>query len=244
MTVRRIPFGGTLNFRDIGGYPVRGGGATRWGAVYRSDSLHHLTADDLPAFDALGVKAIYDLRRAGEIERFPGPREYVHLEVPGGDLGTAAFAELRTRQDGENWLAADYAAMLGGAAAAFGELFSRLARDGRLPAVVHCLGGKDRTGLAVALLLTALGAARDDVLDDYELTSEYQRPRLPEVVEAFAAQGMARPAAEGVLGTPRWAMARALAELDESWGGIGAYLLGPCGMAPGTLDALRANLVG
>ena len=62
--IRRIPFAGALNFRDIGGYPTGTEGRTRWGAVYRSDSLSFLTPDDLPAFDALGIKAIYDLRRS------------------------------------------------------------------------------------------------------------------------------------------------------------------------------------
>jgi protein-tyrosine phosphatase len=57
--------------------------------------------------------------------------------------------------------------MLANAAASFGELFARLADRGRLPAVIHCLGGKDRTGLTVALLLTALGVPREIVLDDY-----------------------------------------------------------------------------
>ena len=69
--IRRVPFAGALNFRDIGGYPVLSGGQTRWGAVYRSDSQHVLTQDDLPVFDALGVRAIYDLRRAGELAALP-----------------------------------------------------------------------------------------------------------------------------------------------------------------------------
>ncbi len=64
---RRIPFAGALNFRDIGGYPTKNGGHTRSSAVYRSDSLHYLTPQDLPAFDALGIEAIYDLRRASEL---------------------------------------------------------------------------------------------------------------------------------------------------------------------------------
>lgn len=51
--------------------------------------------------------------------------------------------------------------MLTGAAASFGALFSQLAAAERLPAVIHCLGGKDRTGLAIALLLTALGVRRE-----------------------------------------------------------------------------------
>jgi protein-tyrosine phosphatase len=164
-------FAGALNFRDIGGYPVAGVSVTRWCAVYRSDSLHYLTDGDLAAFDAPGVKAVYDLRRPGEIARFPGPRDHVHLEIPSGDLATWPAVGLRTRRDGEEWLAADYLAMLARAAPAFGDLFARLADDGRFPAVVHCLGGKDRTGMAVALLLTALGADRGTVLDDYELTS-------------------------------------------------------------------------
>jgi protein-tyrosine phosphatase len=242
VSIRRIPFAGALNFRDIGGYPVPGGGLTRWGAVYRSDSLHTLTAADLPAFDALGVKTIYDLRRTREIERWPGPRDYVQLEIPGGELDLVPAEQFRSRRDAEEWLAADYVGMLGRAASAFGTLFTRLAGEELLPAVLHCFGGKDRTGLSVALLLTLLGVGREEVLDDYELTSECQRPRLPEVVELFVASGMTRDGAEGVLGTPRWAMARALSELDDAYGGIESYLLGPGGITPPTIAALRECL--
>jgi protein-tyrosine phosphatase len=240
--IRLLPFAGVLNFRDIGGYPVAAGGLTRWQAVYRSDSLHFLTAGDLAAFDALGVKAVYDLRRPAELARFPGPRAHLHLEVASGDLAQWPAASLRTRRDGEEWLAADYLSMLATAAPAFGGLFSHLAADGKLPAVVHCLAGKDRTGMAIALLLTALGVDRVTVLDDYELTSRYHASRVPEVVEVLAKLGIARPAAEGLMSTPRWAMAQALRELDQAYGEIGRYLLGPGRMTPQTLDALRASL--
>jgi protein-tyrosine phosphatase len=240
--LRCVPFAGALNFRDIGGYPVPGGGVTRWRAVYRADSLHYLTDGDLLAFDALDVKAVYDLRRPGEIARFPGPRDYVRMEIPSGDLAKWPTACLQTRRDGEEWLAADYLSMLAGAAAAFGSLLSRLAEDGQLPAVVHCLGGKDRTGMAIALLLTALGVDRGIVLDDYELTSRCHASRVPEVVEAFTRLGIARPAGEAIMSTPRWAMAQALRELDQAHGGIQQYLLGPGSMSPETLGVLRANL--
>ena len=242
--IRRVPFAGALNFRDIGGYPVAGGGVTRWRAVYRSDSLHYLTDADLAPFDALGVKMVYDLRRPGEIARFPGPRDYVRLQIPSGDLAAWPAASLQTRRDGEEWLAADYLSMLAGAAPDFGSLLARLADDGSLPAVVHCLGGKDRTGMAIALLLTALGADRGTVLDDYELTSRCHTARVPEVVEALARLGIGRPAGEALMSTPRWAMAQALRELDQAYGGIREYLLGPGGMSAQTLSALRANLVG
>jgi protein-tyrosine phosphatase len=242
--LRRVPFAGAVNFRDIGGYPVAGGGVTRWRAVYRSDSLHFLTDDDLLVFDELDVKAVYDLRRPAEIARFPGPRGHVPMEVASGDLATWPTGGLRTRRDGEEWLAADYLSMLSAAAPAFGGLFSRLADDQGLPAVVHCLAGKDRTGMAMALLLTALGVDRGPVLDDYELTSRCHASRVPEVVEALAQLGIARPAGEAIMSTPRWAMAQALRELDQVHGGIERYLLGPAGLSPRTLTALRANLTG
>lgn len=121
--------------------------------------------------------------------------------------------------------------MLASAAASFGELFSRLADPERLPAVIHCLGGKDRTGLSVALLLTALDVPRQVVLDDYQLSGDYRGAACaPEVVELFVGSGIARQAAEGLVGAPRWVMARALAELDETYAGIEGYLLGPGGM--------------
>ena len=79
---RRIAFTGVWNFRDIGGYETLDGRMTRWGRVFRPDSLRCLTADDLESFDRLGIRAIFDLRRAQELEEFPGPRPFVHLPLP------------------------------------------------------------------------------------------------------------------------------------------------------------------
>jgi protein-tyrosine phosphatase len=170
--IRRIPFQGALNFRDIGGYLAAGGLQTRWRLIYRSDSLHFLTAEDLPVFDALGVRSIYDLRRSSDLRDHPGPRDHIHLELPSSDPATTGKGPgLSSRLDGENWLLAEYRTMLAGAAISFGNLFTRLSQDTRLPAVIHCVGGKDRTGLTVALLLTALGVDRELVLDDYQLTT-------------------------------------------------------------------------
>lgn len=242
--IRKVPFAGALNFRDIGGYPCNGG-QTRWGVVYRSDSLHFLSPADLPVFDALGIEAIYDLRRSDEIGQHPGPRAHVHLALPSGNpLARGEPQKLTTRRDGEQWLLADYYGMLAAAATSFGDLFTRLTDPARVPAVIHCLGGKDRTGLTAALLLTALGVDREVVLDDYELSNDCRGVRhVPEVVELFVDSGMTREAAEGVLSAPRWAMASALEHLDDSYVGIENYLLGPCGMSQMTLNALKAALV-
>jgi protein-tyrosine phosphatase len=181
----------------------------------------------------------------GKSPHTPGPHEYVHIELANRDpLEDGKSAGLVTRRDGERWLLADYRRMLASGAVTFGELFSRLAAPGRLPAVIHCLAGKDRTGLTVALLLTALGVPRLVVLDDYQLTNDYRGvAHSPQVVALFVQAGLARPTAEGLLGPPRWVLAQALGELDDTYDGIASYLLGPGGMRPAALAALRTALL-
>ena len=238
---RWVRFVGCLNFRDLGGYPTATGTTTRWGQVFRSDSLHHLADGDLEVFDALGVEAVYDLRRRGEVDQHPGPRHHIHLELPSRDLALTDPAMLRTASDGERWLREDYFGMLEGGGPVFARLFAGIARaDG--PIVFHCWSGKDRAGTTATLLLTALGVDRDIVLDDYELTSRCRTGRhTPDVVDFFVGSGISRPAAEALLGTARQAMADALQHLDTVFGGADAYL-SAAGLAPDDLHALRHRL--
>ena len=240
---RRVPFAGLMNFRDLGGYSSTLGGTTRWGRVFRSDSPHGLTVEDLPVFDALGVETIYDLRRLDEREESPGPRTSVHHLLPSRRVADADLETLKDRADGERWLLEDYLGMLDDGAPVFGQLFSALASAAG-PAVIHCYGGKDRTGMSSALLLSALGVRRDDVLDDYELTSSYHTDETIEtIVVVFADSNIPRDAALGMLSTPRWVMATVLDTLDRDRGGIEAYLRGPGAMEGEALSALRARLL-
>jgi protein-tyrosine phosphatase len=110
--------------------------------------------------------------------------------------------------------------------------------------VVHCAGGKDRTGLAAALLLSWLGVDRKIVLDDYELTGRTQTPeRHREILDRFVSAGMSHDAAVALLAAPRWVMAEALDVVDDEYGGVEAYLRGPAAMSVETLDALRLQLL-
>jgi protein-tyrosine phosphatase len=239
---RRIALGAVINFRDLGGYETVTGGTTRWRSVFRSDSLSKITPADRVAFEELGIKAVLDLRSSEERELKPTVAGSRHMPFTSRPPLVDART-LRTREEAENWLAAEYPYMLEHAGPDIGRLFGWLADEDHLPAVFHCAGGKDRTGLATALLLTLLGVERETVLDDYELTSQFAGERdLAPVIETFCSSGMSRAAAEGLLSTPRWAMASALDQLDERYGGVEAYLLGDAGMSHGDLAALRQHL--
>jgi len=113
-----------------------------------------------------------------------------------------------------------------------------------VPAVVHCTGGKDRTGVVAALVLEAVGVPRETVLDDYELTAKYRRrEHQTSSLQTLLASGLAPEAAGAVLGAPRWAMADALAWIDATHGGVDTYLSGPAGVDQDALGRLRAVLV-
>lgn len=239
---------GATNFRDLGGYATLDGGITRWGRVYRSDGLQSLTDDDVGHFQRLGIKVVYDLRRDEERAGFPNrvPSVALCLMTPVIEAGVEPFdrASATAQRDGEAMLHAIYVNMLDHAGGVIGTMFGALTNPTRLPAVFHCHAGKDRTGIVAALLLEALGVDRATVLDDYELTATY---RLREHQDGSFARllesGLVPEAAAGVLGAPRWAMAETLERLDERYGGIESYLLGPAGLDRETLDQLRYELV-
>jgi protein-tyrosine phosphatase len=247
--VRRVPFEGVQNFRDLGGYRTVDGGRTRWGRVFRADSLHKLTVGDRELFERLGLRVVYDLRGDREREVNPTVADAVHLPVVGhvrseGDDEATARAALLEASDGERVLAELYVGMLVHSAPLFGSLLRGLAAPDGLPAVFHCHAGKDRTGMVAALLLLAVGVSRADVLDDYELTrryrtSDHQQDSLANLLRL----GMAPEAAAGVLATPRWAMEQALDALEGEHGGIDAYLAGPVGLDADTLAQLRTATV-
>jgi protein-tyrosine phosphatase len=245
---RRLPFDGVTNFRDLGGYPTRQGTHTRWGLVFRSDALHKFTAADLASYEALGLNAVYDLRGDAEREVYPNPFPSTQLALL-SQVSVAAdppeTGSFEGAQGGERLLREMYRGMLDGAASVLGRLLGGLAEPGSLPAVFHCTGGKDRTGIASALLLELLGVHRDAVLDDYELTRLYRRrEHQSESYENLLARGLPPEAAAAVLGAPRWAMAATLDDLDELYGGIDAYLTGPAALTQDTVGRLRELLTG
>jgi len=245
---RRLAFEGVQNFRDLGGYRTDDGGHTAWGQVFRADSLHKLTPSDLVAFERMGVKVVYDLRGDEERATHPNPIDSIQLAVIGqprdGERRAIDSDTFRAAADGERVLRDVYLGMLTHSARLFGQLITGLVDPDNRPAVFHCHAGKDRTGVAAALLLLGLGVDRETILDDYELTRRYRTlDHQQDSLANLLAIGMSPEAAVGVLATPRWAMRETLDALDRDFGGIEAYLTGPAGMTASSLVELRNSLV-
>ena len=247
---RRVPLKGAVNFRDLGGYRTTDGRMTRWGRVFRSDGLHTLTAEDRETFNQLGLRVLYDLRLDNERIAHPNllPADAdlrsVGLVISGGTEADGGLPALERLVQGEHFVLGTYRDMLREAAPVFGALLTGLTEPGGLPAVFHCVFGKDRTGLAAALLLTALGVSLEDVLDDYELTGRYQtKEDVADALARLEGAGLAPETAAALFGSPRWIMETALSEIEESHGSITGFLLGPAQMSRRTLTTLHEQLV-
>lgn len=235
------PLQGASNFRDLGGYPGRGGAPVRWRKLFRSDHLGALTDADQAALAGLGLARTFDFRgvaeRAATPYRLPGVTQHSLAIEPtvvqrmdeltaGGRTLTAPVVEALMKDL--------YRALINDNAARFAELFHHLLQDDA-PAVLHCTAGKDRTGVAAALVLLALGVPRELVLQDYLLTNELM-PLPPQL------HGNAPPEALAVL----WQVQQdfldtALAIIDADHGGVERYLRQRLGVGTAALNTLAAR---
>ncbi|MCR2783708.1 MULTISPECIES: tyrosine-protein phosphatase [unclassified Microbacterium] len=258
---------GTVNFRDTGGMPLASGGTTREGVLYRSDALSGLTPEGLEQLAATDIDVIVDFRTPFEQQmapdRLPASRTFRTLQLPllEGALTALAQQAMQTGQQAGNPDAAAraigdalerlptlgtlYLGMLQHAASAFAELARAIATPsaGNEAVLVHCTAGKDRTGVAIALILDAVGAEHDAIVADYTLSERnLVGPWADRMLGTVAAMGVPLTPALTTLvaGSPASAIEEALAWVHAQ-GGAAAYL-GTGGLTDDELTALRARL--
>ncbi|MFH5924366.1 tyrosine-protein phosphatase [Roseomonas xinghualingensis] len=199
---RRIKLAGCTNLRDLGGYRAHGGRRVRFGQVYRASSLASLTEEDLLTFGRLGLRSIVDLRGVQESARMPSrlpepAPEIVALPVEptvGASLRDILTTGRATGEDVLTLLGQAYAAYASEKLHLFRDLLVLVADPARRPLAFHCTAGKDRTGFGTALLLMALGVARDEIVADYLATNRFWRREhaLPEGTPPEAAEALNR----------------------------------------------------
>ena len=178
---RVIALEGATNVRDLGGYRTRDGRIVRWRRLFRADGLHRLTGNDHRILTELGIAAAYDLRygpeRAGEPARLPAEIRSVHIGL--ADRPEASFLDslglggVPTVENAADYLLGAYDRYPELYADACRTLLEHLSEPGNGPCLFHCTAGKDRTGFAAALILSALGVPYETVLEDYLLTNAH-----------------------------------------------------------------------
>ncbi len=253
---RAIPLGGVHNFRDYGGYRVLGGGRVQRGLLFRSGQHCDATDDDLATIDALGLRHIIDMRGNSEREKYPCRRSAAfdaqlvfydgetaalapHVEAAEGALSEAVAHEKMERLYSNLPFRAPLIAILK-------DYFAALAK-GEGASLVHCLAGKDRTGMAVALLHHALGVHPDDAMEDFLLTNTVGNidARVAAGAETIRAKwGAIDDATIRVLmGVDARYLEAARKAVETEHGSIDAFLSDVLEVDEARRDALRLHLV-
>jgi protein-tyrosine phosphatase len=227
------------NVRHLGGYATRDGRTTTDAAI-RSASLHRLTERGLEQLRERDVLTIVDFRSDVERERdvTPDTRRFgirvVHAPVFQHDASPAGLA-------GEfPGFAAVYAMFLEVGAPAYRVLLETLAEaDGRV--LFHCAAGKDRTGVAAALLLELAGVDDETIIEDYAVTERLLAPLKDQWLPQMRERGFDETKAAALLAAPRADMEATLRHLRERFGDGEGYARA-IGVADSAISAVRARL--
>ena len=188
---RVLPLDGGINFRDLGGYVNKDGKAVRWRKVFRCGHLSNLSEQDLDELEKIGVNKINDFRREDEQRQSPSKclrADFIDdYQISIGDISRFwefLFDGELTPESSHELVVNSYRSCINDVIPAFTKFMRELVNNLDGVSVFHCSAGKDRTGMAAALILGALEVPRKVIVEDYLLTRKYYNPtRLIEIIE-------------------------------------------------------------
>lgn len=254
---RTIPIASVPNLREVGGIATADGRPVRTGLLYRSAALDGLDGADATAFARLGIRTIYDFRteaeRAQRPDRIPLGARHVVADVlqdmagnkPGQIMETMRDPASASRAFGDGKGVAMFVdqyrnfVRLDSARRAFGMAFRSVTDERSRPVLIHCTGGKDRTGWAVAALQLMLGVSAEPIMADYLASNQHLRPGFEDYFADFEARG----GDPEVLGSFLWVrpeyLEAALEEMRRSYGTVEGYFADGLGLGDRGLEDLR-----
>ena len=258
-----LSFEGIINARDLGGLPA-GGGFVRPGCLLRTAFLAEATDNDIKRLQELPLKAIFDFRSLPEAEAAPDRQvpgaEIIHLptldqeaERASGeavpeqtwldlprhivDLSFTHLFQKKARELYPSLILSEFSQLQ---YAAFLNMIILKGEDGAV--LWHCSQGKDRTGIGAALILGILGASRETIVEDFDLSNRVYKP----LVDSLCAQVAAKGGGEGEMDVIRAFMGvstrnfcATLDLIDRQWGSLQDYIVSLLGITEDDIALLR-----
>lgn len=259
-----IPLSSVKNSRELGGYVAADGRKVKSGVLLRTGRLSEISDEDITILkDTYKLEHIIDFRMSMEVQTLPDRdidgAEYHHLDVieitsffsdvemPDIDINKIdpfQMAEITINSGMQNdrmyigFLSCDMGKK------AFSDFFRILISAQPDRAVLwHCTSGKDRTGIAAMLLLSALGVDEKTIIDDYLLTNVFNAERIEGTKQVMRTKGYEDDFIDQAVlvfdAVDESYMRNAIAYLKKEYGSVMGYIRDGLGISQEEIDSLK-----
>lgn len=259
---RIIQLAGVKNFRDIGGYKTTDGGVIRWGKLFRSGHLSDMTDACGMEMLARDIETVVDFRSEPEKQRHPvhwtsmWAPTYVPQPIGGNAAAWVHALFERIGQDEDGGVEGVYGQFI----RAFRDIPTKnveglagffqtiLGAKDNSAVLYHCTAGKDRTGIASALLLKILGVDEATIMEDFLTTNravdlEAGKQQMVEFLSVKAGKPVSPEAVMPMVGVDAPFLEATWAVIDEDYGSFDAYVRDGLGLTDDAVATLRGRYV-
>lgn len=255
--VRVLNMEAVRNLRDVGGYKTVDGRMVAWGKIYRSASLFNATANDIShLLDTVGIRHVIDFRNLSETVIEPEPQQllqhtqyhWLPIAVEGttrDDIVRHLQQEYSGEEDFSSLLVEVNQRLVSDHQADFAAWFKILVQH-EPPFLFHCTEGKDRTGFASALFLSALEVSREDILSDYLLTNIVNAESIEKRIEhsrLLSSFQVNTVQLKRLLMAHRDYLQAAFAIIDDKYGSMDNYFVQAIGLMPADRKILQEKFL-
>ncbi len=245
-TLRKVDLQGAVNFRDIGGYKTNDGKTIKWGKIYRAAEINKLTNQDALALEKRKITTDIDFRGLEESKKAPdalwNKANYIRCGA-GSETNQNWMQTLKSTVNGDS-LMISYYQKIDSLGLRYKTLFNVLLSQNEKDAIVyHCTAGKDRTGIATALVLYSLGVPKQTIWNDYEASNYYRQSDNNRMIQMITAFGVSKNVAESMITVKPSYLEATWQAITKQYGSIDAFLEKELGIGKKEKEILRKKYI-
>lgn len=260
LQTQNLGFETIINARELGGYRMPDGRTVKHGLLLRGGALCNTSHKELILLrDKYHLARVFDFRTSFEVDRAPDRpvSEAKYIWLPAFDEDSMTMAKMalppEAYKDLGGWLVERahmpevqeiarnmYPIMITTefTQVQYAGFFQNILNAEEGAIYWHCSQGKDRTGLGSALILAALGADRDLIMQDFEISNEYYRDEVDAIFKRVNTDEERETILTFVGVNPRY-FAHALDIVEQQYGSLINFLKGPICLSDEDMQKLR-----
>lgn len=246
---REVKLEGGINFRDLGAYPTQSGKKVKQGKIYRSADISKLTDQDLKKLEALHLAVDCDLRGPAEVkaapDRIPTGVRYINLPAGSENTGTMnnSFSMMKNTVNGDSLIKSFYDKTEHFRAKYKPMFDSLLTLKDNESLLFHCTAGKDRTGMAAMLILSALGVDEKTIVADYTATNYYRAQSNEQYIGGMVQNGIKPEVAKAMMAANASYIQVTFDTLKKQYGSVEQFLVKEIELTPEKMNKLKAKFL-